>query len=515
APHLAPRTSHAQSHWRTDDRVVLGAMLEISAVASSFDRLYLVSPDQVLIRDDLARRWTGPFRGPGRGLLAEARGSIVDPFDRSLWIVTASGWLRYDPTLDLWDQGFAGGTVIQAGLDRTRPSDGLYLLLTTGWVVTSRGGGSAFPATRPPRTGDLARVTTPDDAIRANPQLAGIASGTLMGPGLRPARLTAVAEAADRSGWWLGTEGAGLLWLPFGSVRPEPRPWGLPGDVVGAVYAVPGGAWAVTDQSYGAGAALVHVPEGIEGITWYFGDQVMGQPFRQVRALRAVDSLLWIGTDQGAVAVDRSGARVRRLTEGDGLPDRRVFAIAARRGRLVFGTARGVAQLTDSGVVQVAPAYLSPALAVAVAGDTTWVGTPNGLFAGIPGEADLLQAPGWDRSATLRTPVVALLWRGDTLVALTAHEVVWRDPRNGAWTIDPDFTSRLGKGSALADGDHGIWIAGAKGAGFARLGAPVERLLAVGPDLPDQAWDVSLDGEWLWIATSRGLVRFRRSAVEP
>ena len=510
-----PRPLAAQTYWRPEDRVVLGSMLEISAIASSFDRLYVVSPDQVLIRDQLARRWSGPFRSPGRGLLAEARGSLVDPFDHSLWVVTASGWLRYDPDLDVWDQGFAAGSVISAGVDRTRPGDGLYLRLVSGWVVASRGSGAVFPATRPPRLDDLVLVATVEDAVRANPQLAGAFSGTLMAPGLRPARLTAAAEASDRSGWWLGTDGAGLLWLPFGSARPEPRPWGLPGDVVGAVFAVPGGAWAVTDRSYATGAALVNVPDALEGTTWYFGDQVMGQPFAQVRALRGVDSLLWLATDQGALAITRSGARVRRLTEADGLPDRRVFSIAARRRRLVFGTAQGVAELTDSGVVRVAPAYFSAALAVAISGDTTWVGTPNGLFAAVPGEADVRQAAGWERSASLRTPVTALLWRADTLVALTSLEVVWRDPRTGTWTIDPDFTARLGKASALADGGHGVWIAGQRGVGFARLGSPVERVLAVGPDLPDQAWDVSVEGEWLWIATTRGLVRFRRGAVEP
>lgn len=514
-PHLAPRTSHAQTHWRPEDRVVLGAMLEISAVASSFDRLYVVSPDQVLIRDQAAGRWLGPFRAPGRGLLADARGSLVDPFDRSLWVVTTTGWLRYDPILDLWDQGFAAGTVVVAGIDRTRPTDGLYLRVGGEWVVASRGSGSAFPAARPPRLSDLLRAVTPEEAARANPQLAGAFSGTVMGPGLRPSRLTAAAEAGDQSGWWLGTDGAGLLWLPFGGVRPEPRPWGLPGEVVGAVFAVPGGAWAATDQSYGSGAALVNVPDALEGTSWYFGDQVMGQPFRQVRVLRGVDSLLWLGTDQGAVALTRTGERARWLTDAEGLPDRRVFSIAARRGRLVFGTARGIAELTDSGVVRVAPAYFSAALALALSGDTTWVGTPIGLFAAVPGETDLRQVSGWERMATLRTPVVSLLWRGDTLVALTERELVWRDPRSGAWAIDPDLGGRLGRAHGLADGALGIWIAGARGAGFARLGHPVERVLAVGPDLPDQAWDVSVEGEWLWIATSKGLVRFRRGAVEP
>jgi ligand-binding sensor domain-containing protein len=289
----------------------------------------------------------------------------------------------------------------------------------------------------------------------------------------------------------------------------------MPGDVVGAVAAVPGGVWAVTDRSFGAGAALVQVTDDLASTKWFFGDQVFGQPFSQVRALHVVDSLLWLGTDQGALALSPRGGRIRWLTERDGLADRRILSIAARRGRVVFGTAVGVAELNDNGVVRIAHGYTGPAYSVAIEGDTTWVGTPLGLFAALPGELDVRQAPGWDALATLRTPVTALLWRGDTLVALTEHALLWRDPRNHAWTAGPDPSIQVGHGRALADGRDGVWIAGSIAVGFARLGGPVERQLRVGDALPAESWDLSVEGEWLWVATSKGLVRFRRDGVEP
>jgi len=512
---FAPRAAVAQSRWRPEDRTIIREMLQIYAVASSFERLYVVSAEQVLIRDPGRNEWQGPYDGPGRTRAQDERGALVDPLDRSLWIVTTAGWLHYDPTLDLWEQGFTGETILMAGFDRTRPVDGLYLRLASGWVVATRGGASASPAAEPPRPTDFVRVTTIADAARANPQLAGAFSGTLMGPGLRPVRLTSAAPAGDQSGWWLGTDGAGLLWLPFGSLAPEPRPWGMPGEMVGAVFAVPGGAWAVTDRSLGSGAALVQIPDDLGSTKWFFGDQVFGQPFRQVRALHVVDSILWIGTDQGALALSPKGERIRWLTERDGLADRRVLSIAARRGRVVFGTAAGVGELTDSGVVRVGYDYVGPAYSVALKGDTTWVGTPLGLFAAAPGERDVRQAPQWDALGVLRAPVTSLIWRGDTLVALTEHSVLWRDPRNGSWTAGPDPSAQLGHGRAMADGRDGVWIAGSLGLGFARLGAPVERLLRVGDALPAEPWDLSIEGDWLWVATSRGLVRFRREAVEP
>jgi hypothetical protein len=505
----------AQRYWRIEDRAVVGAMLRVFAIASSFERLYVVGDQQVIYRDVGRDRWEGPFRSAGPGVLEQSIGAIVDPLDRSLWIVTSHGWLHYDPVTDLWDQGATGGPVLAAGFDRTRPVDGLFLRLPGEWVVATRGGGAALPAVRVPRTNDLVRVTTLSDVARANPQVAVLASGAVLGPGLRPTRLTAAAETSDRSGWWLGTDGEGLLFLPFASVTPEPRPWGLPGEVVGAVVAVPGGAWVVNDRTASGDPAVTRISEALDRFQWFQGDRVFGFRFQTIRALRIVDSVLWLGTDQGAIALSRSGERIGTLTEQDGLADRRVLSIAARRRRLVFGTAAGVAELTDSGVVRVAPAFTDPALSLALAGDTTWVGTPNGLFAALPGAEDIRQAPGWDALQLLRTPVPALLWHGDTLVALTERGLLWRDPRTGGWTLGPDIVTQVGRPRALADGAEGVWIAGSRGVGFAKVGGPVERVLAVGDALPGEAWDLSTEQGWLWVATSRGVVRFRRGAVEP
>lgn len=510
---LHPGRAVAQSRWRTEDRTIIGSMLRIQAVAASFDRLFVVGGGRVMYRDQGRPEWQGPFDAPTEAEFLDARGSLVDPLDRSLWVVTGSGWLRYDPTLDTWDRGIVTDQILAAGLDRSRPIDGLYLRLRSGWVVATRGG-IATPAAEPPRADELIPVGTLADAARQNPQLSGLNAGTLMGAGLRPVRLNAAAPAADQSGWWLGTDGAGLLWLPFGSPSPERRSWGLPGDEVGGVFAIPGGAWAVTDQTLSGDAALVFVSSALDRFDWYLGDRVFGHPFRQVRVVHVVDSLIWVGTDQGAMAFDRRGERVRTLDERSGLADRRILSFAARRGRIVLGTFTGIAEVTDSGVTRLAPAFASAALAVALSGDTTWVGTTLGLFASLPGMSDLREAPGWD-GPTLRTPVTALLWRGDTLVALTDRAVVWRDPTDGHWNVGPDIGVRVGRTHALADGRDGVWIAGSLGLGFARLGGPIERLLATGDALPGEAWDVSIDGDQIWIATPHGLVRFRRQAVEP
>jgi hypothetical protein len=515
-PHLGLRTSHAQSSWRTADRAVIGSMSEVHAVASSFDRLYVVGSDQVIYREPLRNEWVGPFSAPGWGELQTARGSIVDPFDRSLWIVTASGWLRYDAVLDIWDRGFITGTSRFAGFDRTRPGSGLYFRVGDGWVVAERGGGGALPVTTPPRTADLIPVPTINDLIRANPQLAPMASGMLMAPGLRPAPLTAAAPATELGGWWLGTRGAGLFFLPHASTIPESRPWGLPSPVVGGVVGIPGGAWVATTSSAEGGSGFVHVAEDLSQFQWFFGDRVFGLQFDAVRAIEVVDTLIWIAHERGLVALDRRGRRVREAElAGSSGPVTGVLSLAARRGRMVAGSATGLLEVSDSGAVRLAPTFSAPAFAVGISGDTTWIGTTLGLFAHLPGMDQPRQAPGWEDSPGFRTRISGLLWRGDTLVALGDRAIFSRDPATSRWTRGPDLPSDLGRPFTMVDGEQGIWVAGTRAIAFVRLNGVVERRLRTGDALPGEPRALSVSGEWLWIGTTRGLVRFRREGLEP
>ena len=103
---------------------------------------------------------------------------------------------------------------------------------------------------------------------------------------------------------------------------------------------------------------------------------------------------------------------------------------------------------------------------------------------------------------------------GDTVVALTRDQLLWRDPRTGQWTLGPNLSALLGGlVSFVADGP-GFWVAGERAVGFARLGTPPVRPLREG-DLPARANDLTVDGDYLWIATGAGLVRFRLDAIRP
>jgi hypothetical protein len=178
------------------------------------------------------------------------------------------------------------------------------------------------------------------------------------------------------------------------------------------------------------------------------------------------------------------------------------------------GTARGIARVNDSlRVERLAPAFTGPAYAVFAAGDTVWVGTQQGLLVALPGERDLLR-PSTLALASLQAPVLALGSLGDTLVGLTRDQMLWKNPQTEAWTAGPNLSGILGRLRAFTPDGSGFWIAGDRGVAFARLDSPPLRPLR-GADLPAVANDVAVEGDFLWVATDAGLVRFRLDAIRP
>ena len=71
---------------RPDDRVVLRDMTTIQAIASSFDRVYVVTRSAVGTFRPLAKRWEPPVAAPAPEALQRVFAAIVDPLDQSLWL---------------------------------------------------------------------------------------------------------------------------------------------------------------------------------------------------------------------------------------------------------------------------------------------------------------------------------------------------------------------------------------------------------------------------------------------
>src|SRR5262245_54549133 len=108
---LIVQNAFAQSRdWTPEDRAIIGDFTRVNAVAIITDRIYSVTPDAVLSHDPMGRRWEGPFSPTDPGLLRDVIGALADPLDHSLWLVRRNGWVRFDPGIRLWEQGFIAGS---------------------------------------------------------------------------------------------------------------------------------------------------------------------------------------------------------------------------------------------------------------------------------------------------------------------------------------------------------------------------------------------------------------------
>jgi hypothetical protein len=505
------RAQSLSRDWRPEDRAVIGDFSRITSIATAIDRVYASSTAAVIIWNPQFRQWQGPFDPPDPGILSRVFCSLVDPLDNSLWLARPDGWIHFQPELQLWDQGLVTDGVQTIAFDANDPTPGLYLRTARGWQLLPRGGLTPTPGRAPARPVTPARV---DDVLRTNPTLQANASQILVDPRLGVAKFTAAARSFDNLGWYLGTSSLGLLFLQDGMALPERLPFGLRSPVVGAVFSSVDGVWAATNRTPLAEPAITFVGRELRDFRALQGGPAFGLPFAAVRKLVGQGTALWAATDRGLARIATDDARVDLLDQFKGLPDVPVYAVASRQGRITAGTRRGVVRVNDSlHVERVAPQFLDPVLAVFPVGDTVWLGTQRGLLVVLPGGQNAVR-PSTLATASLQAPVVALASLGDTLVALTRDQLLWRDPRTGAWTLGPNLSAVLGGLVAFAADGPGFWVAGDQGVAFARLGTPPVTPLRQG-DLPGTANDVAVDRDFLWVATNAGLVRFRLDAVRP
>jgi hypothetical protein len=142
--------------------------------------------------------------------------------------------------------------------------------------------------------------------------------------------------------------------------------------------------------------------------------------------------------------------------------------------------------------------------------DTTWIGTDDGLLFTL-GRDGALQRPAGMQGLEFAEPVIALAWMGRSLLGLTPTRVIWRDASN-RWQAGVDYENQLGRLRGFTVDGDGVWLAGERGAGWARLGLPVVRPVLDG-DIPGDARDVAVDAEYIWVAAAGGVVRFSREAL--
>jgi ligand-binding sensor domain-containing protein len=275
----------------------------------------------------------------------------------------------------------------------------------------------------------------------------------------------------------------------------------------------PDGVWTVGSARAGERRALTWVSADLSRFT--VNEDALGRGTSVLLAQRLLYSGdgLWLGTSFGLFQMPAGqGGTGRFYDVGAGLPGPNVLSLAKAPDGVWVGTAQGLALITPAGAVTRMAGYDRAIPALAAQRESLWVGTVDGLALLAPGStaptlpAELAAVP------TLRAPIAALANAHDTIVAATSDQLGWRDPKDGSWTV---LRPRAPTGTitALAPDAGGVWIAGTGGLVFWDIGHQTFRGISVPGDIPAAIRDVTVQGDYVWVATDAGLVRLSRDAV--
>jgi len=512
---IVPSFHLSAQRWRPEDRALISDFSAVEAVAASPFSVFAATAHGLTIYDRQARTWRLPVTSLDGYPAARVRVALADGVADAVWLGTADGWARYDGTVRTWEQGVVPGGVASLMLDARDQASGIFVQGASGWGFLPRG--ALFPVPDRPLPPPGQRVTSldPRTALAQAPFAEAMRALILTDPRLASYRFTAAARSPDRSELFFGSDGAGLVRVDPATGEWNPLRFGLVATRAGAVAAAPGGVWVASAGRVGERRGLTWVARDLSADTTIEGTGTLGFPCVEGRRLIARGRSLWLACERGVVRVDAPGSRIR-LFALDG-----AAALAPAPDGVWVGSVRGLFVVSDEGSV-VRVWSDTPVLSLVAVRESVWVGTAGGLGLLAPGENTVAVPPDVAAQPALRTPIVALTLRADTLVAATPEQLGWRDPVRGRWTLlrspaelgrvtalAPDASSTDGAGGA----GGGVWIAGTNGLGFWDIGRATFRTLTVPLDVPAPVRDVAVDPPYVWVATDSGLVRFARDAA--
>ena len=509
----AARAQPASSRfWRPEERTLVTDLSGVTAVAATPMIVYGATRDALAVYDRFAltlRDVVGTIDGyPGGQVTA----MVADPTNDTAWLGGLGGWAAYQPLGRRFDGGSLPGPADQVVLDAADPSRGAYFHTPAGWYFVPTAGIVAQPARDVPPPGRRIAGLTGQELMARAPGFDLVRLRIQRDQMLRTWRITGAAVPPASTEAFVATDGNGLYRVDLTTYDVQRLPSG--------VLAAPTGAVTVSGDTVCAGvdARFRSVRRGVtcfdanlSRFASFEGSAVSGLPGSIVRRLLVTRGAVWAATDQGLLRIDRASGAVRVFDAFSGLPWGEVRALAPAPGGVWVGTARGLGLLPDTAaaVKATSSTFDAGVLALAVHGDTLWLGTSVGPYVLPPGAgAPVSAAPDLPR---LAVPVVALAFKGDTLLLATENALAWFAA--GAWHDVAPPAPSIGGYTALAADASGFWVAGTGGLAYCEPARGVWRALTLPGDVPLPVADVAAGRDYVWVATPEGVVRLERDVL--
>ncbi len=519
---------------RRDDRQFVGSFADVRAVAVSRRYVFTATHSGIGVYDRLFNAWQPPLTRDNGFTDIQITAIAGDPVEDAVWYGVPGGLVAYRPQTEQLQRTIIAGVPDFIAFDQA--TLGAVLVRAGGeWTRVSRTG-LATPVARPPAPGSLVLPKSLNDVYAQFPALRSpqslFARDQRADRALRSYSIISGSISPERtSEVWLGTNGDGLYKVDPTFQQATPLRFGPLESGIGALALAADGVWAAGLGTSPVRAGLSFASNNLQ--QWRWIDGTIAVPLLGVRAqaMTVRAQRAWIGTDRGLVRVtlDASEA-VAAWTTLDGLPDERVYAVAAIGDGVWAGTARGLVWVSDSSDTRdrrtrgIGARLLdnTSIYALQAVGDTLWIGTSGGLVAlqgaGAPAGISALSTGTISRplgtDPALRRAIRALAWSDSVLLAATDDGVLRLTPRTPSEPMRvPELDVRLvGQVSRLAMDDRTIWLAGTDGLLVVPRNGGAPRVLRVPADLPGPVTDVVASRDWLWVGTPMGIVRLRRMA---
>ncbi|MCK4573098.1 MAG: hypothetical protein KAU36_01950 [candidate division Zixibacteria bacterium] len=462
APQAAPLKGQA---------VTYSDFSRIAYIASSMSHVYFATTDGVIRYDKMGFRWEDPLTGAAGIDNRDIHRVWVDHFDQKLYAATSNDLLEYDLLFDRW-----------------------------------------YPINEIPALNNQSiHITTPD-IMYAPPQFNFSSSGYLMDPQGRNFYFNDILD--DRTGnLWIGTWGYGAALAGSSSMIIELLPYGLMQNRVGTIYNLDGILWVSgkTVGSYRTGITIFDPDENSfsyveSGIGFEF-------PSEDIYSINSSAREILVGTSGGLVFLDRERLTVNRtLTARGGLGDNVVYCAQAVGDSVYIGTANGVSLLSGASdtvrFVWPGQFFNTDIYDFEATDSTLWIASAAGAFQ-LRLDNGALQKFQDPHSIVFSRAYSIARWE-DQLWIASDFGAVRIDLTTGETTPFSLIMSGYGR-RALAVNDRIAAISSDRGMRIYWLdeNRPHDREFTTEDGLPsDLVLSLSVDGDFIWVGTDRGLTRF-------